>query len=139
MKRIATIGNVIQKENPETEIVEYVPVFQVELINRLKEVNPNVDIDLQFSMAPEDYTRMFRKELSFGSTEEMDSARKLLALIKDFDEKDTSYVILNSPFNSTIFVLTQDLDGQTFQYDNIKQYEYIVDILKWITEQERYF
>jgi hypothetical protein len=139
MKRISTIGNVIQKEDPETQLVEYVPVFQVELINRLKEVNPNVDIDLQFNMIPEDYTRMYRKELSFGSIEEMDACRKLLAKIKTLDDDNKTYVVLNSPFTNSILILDKDLDGESVSYDNIKQYEYMVDILKWINEQERYF
>lgn len=139
MKRIETIGNVIQKENPETKVVEYVPVFQVELVNRLKEVNPNVDIDLQFSMVPEDYTKMFRKELSFGSIEEMDAARNFLAKIKQFDDNDDTYVVINSPFTNTFLILDGNMQGTSIQYDNIKQYEYMLDILKWITEQERYF
>jgi hypothetical protein len=139
VKRIASIGNVVQRENPETKVVEYVPVFQVELWNRLKDVNPNMDIDLQFSMVPEDYTRMYRKELTFGSIEEMDACRKILMKIKSLDDDDKIYVVLNSPFTNSILILDKDLDGESVSYDNIKQYEYMVDILKWINEQERYF
>jgi hypothetical protein len=139
MKRIASIGNVIQRENPETEIVEPVPVFTLELINRIKINNSDADIDLQFGMAPDDYERIFRKELSFSNMEEMGSARKLLDKIEEYDDDDITYVILNSPFNNTLLILTKDLEGETFQFDNIKQYEYMVSILKWITDQERYF
>ena len=139
MKRIALIGNVIQKENPETKVVEEVPMFTVELINRLKEVNPNVDIDLQFSQGPEDYARIFKKELSFSNIEEMKAARKILDKIKEYDDNDTAYIVLNSPFTNTIMILTIDFDGISVQLDHIKQYEYMVSILKWINEQERYF
>ena len=139
MKRIALIGNVIQKENPETKVVEEVPMFTVELINRLKEVNPNVDIDLQFSQGPEDYARIFKKELSFSNIEEMKAAIKILSKIKEYDDNDTAYIVLNSPFTNTIMILTIDFDGISVQLDHIKQYEYMVSILKWINEQERYF
>lgn len=139
MNKIASIGNVLQKENEETKKVEEVPGFTLELHNRVREVNPEKDIDLQFDLSPASYENIFKKELHFESKEEMEACRKILDKIKNFDDKEIPYVVLNSPFTNSIMVLDDKFEGETVQYDNSKQYDYMLQILKWISAQDKYF
>jgi len=136
VKHIASLGNVIQRENIDTKNIEEAPAFTVELHNRLP---ANRDIDLQFELGPDDYNSMFKKQLEFGSMEEMDACKNLLMEVKRLEDMDKEYVVLNSPFTSTFTILIDKGESQYYKFPDLKSYEHMVDILKWITKQESYF
>lgn len=137
-KRIKTIGDIAVKENPKTKVMEEIPSFVVELHNRLIEVNPEKAIDLQFTGNIADYDNIFTKECNFATMEEMKAARELLTLVKGFDDNDEEYVVYNSPFTNTIGIFT-DTDVELIKFPNLVGYNFMIDILKWITYQETLF
>lgn len=139
MNRIATIGNPHQEENSETKQIEHVPVFTLELVNNIVEKNPDKDIDLKFGQSPTDYESLFKKDLSFTDEEEMNASRDFLMEIKRLDELNRDYTVLNSPFTSTFIILIDKGENQFYKFPNLRSYEYMLDILKWITSQESYF
>lgn len=136
-KRIVSIGNVHQTEVGDAKKIESVPIFTIELTNRIREVNPNKDIDLQFDLSPAAYQGLFKKDLTFTTMEEMDKAKDLIAYIHDLESSDIEYNVLNSPFTNSILVFTSE--PKTFKFPNLKSYTYMVDVLKWMTDQEKHF
>jgi hypothetical protein len=138
VKRIKTIGDTAQKENPKTKKMEDIPSFNLELFNRLLENNPNLDLDMQFTGNTADYTNIFEKECNFASMAEMEAARELLTIVKKYDDADTDYVVFNSPFTYTVGVFT-DTDVELIRFPDLKSYNFMIDIMKWITYQETLF
>jgi len=158
---MVSIGNTHQTEVGDAKKIEEVPIFTVEIENKIKEHNPGKDIDLQFDLSPAAYEGLFKKDLTFTNIEEMDDARNLLAYIYSLDNDNIEYNVLNSPFTNSILITIADkiilkgsptTDGkkeedqeiettktETFRFANLKAYTYMVDVLKWMTDQEKYF
>jgi hypothetical protein len=139
MNRILSIGNVHQEEDAETHQVKPIPIFTLELVNNLQSKNPEKNIDMQFGQSPADYESIFKKDLSFTNEEEMDACRNFLMEIKRLDELGKEYAVINSPFTNTFVILINGGESQYYKFPNMKSYDYTLDILKWITQQEDYF
>lgn len=118
--------------------MEEIPTFVVHLHNRLIDNNPDKDVDLQFTGNIADYENIFTKECNFASMTEMTEARMILEKVKELDDKDEEYVVYNSPFTNTIGLFT-DIDVELYKFPDLKGYNYMIDILKWITYQETLF
>jgi hypothetical protein len=97
------------------------------------------DVDLQFGLGPTDYERIFKKELEFGSKEEALTARNMLLEIKRLDELDEEYFVFYSPVTNTFVMANSDKTLYYYKFDNLIEYEHMVDVLRWITEMERHF
>ena len=137
MKRIETLGDFHNKENPETKVVEEIPNFTLEIANRLP---AEKDIELQFDLQHVGYQDMMKKELMFSSKKEALVARDLLLEIKRLDELDENYTITYSPFTNTMLLkpARANSENQLFAFPGNNSYNYMVMILDWINKQEKY-
>jgi len=141
----------MQKEHPDTHVVRDVPSFTLYLNNMIAAEKPELDANLQFELLQPAYEALFMNELQFETLEGMQLAREFFAHIKDLEDSESDFFLIHSPFNYTIAIggteIEEGEDGRQkevykhhglYRFFSRRSYDYIVDILKWISGQEKY-
>lgn len=141
MQRILSVGNLFQVENPETQVVEQVGSFNIELVNRL---SPEKQADLPFTMGQSQYDNLFKRTAGFGRLSEANEARDFLNKIMSYETANTDFFIDIAQYTNTFAINVKKQSGiyeatDIFGFADTISFNFMKELLTWINEQEQYF